>query len=51
MIERSSDETTEWVCEPRQVWTWPTWTGWTGLEMSKMRMPRKRSSEASGPTP
>ena len=36
------------VCEPRQVWTCWTWTGASMLEMSKMRMPRKRVSAVAG---
>ena len=51
MIERSSDDTTEWVCEPRQVWTCPTCAGRTGSLMSKMRRPRKRSGLTSSLMP
>jgi hypothetical protein len=53
MIEpsRPGPETTEWVCEPRQVCTCPTWSGRVGLLMSKMRIPRNRSALTSSATP
>ena len=44
-------ETTECVCEPRQVCTWPTCTGRVRSLMSKMRRPRKRSALTSSLTP
>ena len=31
------------MCEPRQVWTFPIYSGLAISEMSKMRIPRRRS--------
>ena len=53
MIRPSSPgpETTECVCEPRQVWTAPTCFDRVRSLMSRMRNPRKRSGLTSSCTP
>ncbi len=43
--------TSVWVCEPRQVWMAATCFGFLRLLMSKMRMPRKRSTLTGAVTP
>ncbi len=47
----SSLDTTEWVCEPRQVWMAATCLGRARSLMSNTRRPRKRCSETSSRTP
>ena len=42
---------TEWVWEPRQVWTLPTFFGFLMSVMSKMRSPRSRSLLTVSATP